>query len=97
MATNYAGTYVSSSTTVHTGEGVLLGLIISNTQAAVDTITVYDNTAASGTVLLKLYVPSNAAEGPQHITWPRSMPIAFSTGLHVAPSKSVVNVWAIGK
>ena len=96
MATNYAGTYVSTATAVHTGEGVLLGLLISNSQAAADTVTIYDSTGASRTILT-LHVPPNTVEGPQYITWPRSMPIAFTIGLYVDPDNSLVNVWAIGK
>ncbi len=49
--------YLTASGTVKEGGGVLVGVVLTaGTDAA--TVTLYDNTAASGTVLLKLAAPA---------------------------------------
>ena len=51
VADDGAATYISTAatTTVATGKGILKRIVL--TETAVGTITVYDNTAASGTIL----------------------------------------------
>lgn len=71
----YNGTYISTATTtlVKTGAGVLHSITV--TTAAAGTITVYDNTAGSGTIkaVLKVSIP----EGTYIFD------IAFATGLTI--------------
>jgi hypothetical protein len=78
MATNYFGLR-KSATPIITGAGLLHGLIFSHNQATVQTLTLYDNTAASGTILLQAYV--SAAQTPYYLFFPRRYAIPFTTGL----------------
>lgn len=66
----------NSTTTVKSGAGVLAGIFI-GTPGATDTITIYDNTAGSGTVLS---VINDGTSSANMLTFP-SPGIAFSTGL----------------
>ncbi len=89
-----SGTRVSgSAVTLHTGKGWLLAVLVSHGQAAAQTVTFYDNTAASGAVILTLTLPANPA--PCYVEF--LAPIAFSQGLTVAPAGADVNVWAKGR
>ena len=82
-----------STVTVHSNAGLLVALLISTAQSTVQTITLYDNTAASGTVIAQLSVqPSNT---PVHITFPRERGIPFSTGLHINQGNCDVHVWSV--
>lgn len=69
------GTYISTATTtvVKNGAGVLHTIVV--TETAAGTITVYDNTAASGTIIAVL----KASIGENTFTFDR----AFSTGLTI--------------
>jgi len=78
MATNYFGTRVLG-TPVITGRGLLHGVLFSHNQATVQTLTIYDNTAASGTILLQAYV--SAQQTPYLLLLPRRYAIPFTTGL----------------
>ena len=93
--TMYDGTIYSSSPMI-TGAGRLLGFLISHAQAGVQTIVFYDNTAASGTVLLTVHV--DPTESPFWVYFPRDQGIPFTTGLSVddASGNADVAVWAIG-
>jgi len=86
--------YVTSAATVHTDAGILLGLLISHAEAAAQTVTLYDNTAASGTVLLAVTVAPEAS--PVHLVFPRDLAPAFTTGLHVVPGACKVAIWGLG-
>jgi len=48
---NYAHISTNSTTTLVTGPGILHSVVVNNTTGASDTITIYDNTAASGSVI----------------------------------------------
>jgi hypothetical protein len=89
-----AGSYHTAAATVHTGAGLLLALLISHSQATVQTVTLYDNTAASGTVLLAVDV--EPTRSPIYLRFPRNLAPAFSTGLHVVPGNCKVALWGIG-
>lgn len=80
------GTYISSATTtvVKSGAGMLHSIVV--TETAAGAITVYDNTAASGTV--KAVLKASIAEGAYVFD------IAFATGLTIvtaAASKLTVS------
>jgi len=79
---------------VHTGAGKLVALLLS-TSAANALLTIYDNTAASGTVLLNVSI--NAYESPVYIRFPDDVPLTFTTGLYLSiPANTYAHVWAIG-
>jgi len=63
---------LTASGTVKVGDGVLLGVIVSSSTSL--TIKLWDNTAASGTVLVDT---TAAITAPTFIP----MPVAFGTGL----------------
>lgn len=69
------GTYISTATTttLKSGAGMLHSIVV--TETAAGTITVYDNTAGSGTV--KAVLKASIAEGTYVFD------IAFSTGLTI--------------
>lgn len=83
----YSSTYISTATTttVKTGKGVLRRIIISETAAGA--ITIYDNTAASGTVLavFKASIVEDSHE----------FNVRFGTGLTIvtAGASKVTVIW----
>ncbi len=92
MATVYNGNRMTAANLI-TGAGKLLGFIVSHAQATVQTVTFYDNTAASGTVLLTVYIDPNRC--PTYVQFPRQHPIEFSTGLAASFANCELNVWAV--
>lgn len=63
-----------------TGQGILHGWFMSHAQTATpQTVTFYDNTAASGTILAIIRL--NPAQMPHYVMFPRRMAIPFTTGL----------------
>ena len=76
----YNALVISATTTVKTGSGQTGGVFVSAASGS-PTITVYDNTSASGTTLVSVFTPvaSTAYAFPCH----------FSTGLTVAVSGTV--------
>ena len=90
------GTYLAaggSTATLHSAAGRLLAFLISHAQATVQTVTFYDNTAASGTVILAVNV--DPTESPVFIRFGREAGIAFSTGLHVNQGNCDVSIWSV--
>lgn len=85
---------VPSSANIHTGSGVLRGFLISHSEASADTVTFYDNTAASGDVLLIVKVAPERS--PLYIRFPRDDAVAFSTGLSVDVGNCDICVWSVG-
>ena len=84
----------ASTETLHSNAGRLLGVLVSNPGTSADTVTFYDATAATGgTEILVLDI--NPAQSPALIMFKDNNAIPFSTGLHVDPSASNVNVWSI--
>lgn len=83
----YSSTYISTATTTtpKSAKGVLRSIIL--TETAAGTITVYDNTAASGTVLATF--KASIAEG----VYPFN--IRFGTGLTIvtAGASKLTVVW----
>lgn len=88
----------AGATVLHTGAGRLFALLISHANAAVQTVTFYDNTAGSGTVLLKISLQPSA--DPAYIrfgpTAGRDEALSFSTGLTVNPANCDVLTWLAG-
>lgn len=77
----YSATNINSTATtvVKTGAGLLHALII-GTPVASSVITIFDNTAASGTVLLKITLPATLLnQGPMAVI----IDAIFATGLTV--------------
>jgi hypothetical protein len=82
-----------STATLHSAAGRLIAVLVSHAQATVQTVIFYDNTAASGTVILSLYVdPTNC---PYYLELPRDQAIPFSTGLHINQGNCAVSVWSV--
>lgn len=73
----YSNITTTTTTTVKSGAGVLHSLTI-NTPVASSVITIYDNTAGSGTKIGTITLPATLlSEGPQGVI----LDLAFSTGL----------------
>lgn len=79
--------------TKHTGECVFLGILISHDQATVQNVKVWDNTAASGTLVLDIDVDPTRC--PWSLFLSRDLAIPFSTGLHVQSTNCKVNTWFV--
>lgn len=77
--TLYSGN-VAASALVKTGEGYLTGIFVS-AASSTPTITLYDNTAGSGTTLVGVFTPAAA-------TW-YNLPFHFLTGLYIVISGTV--------
>jgi hypothetical protein len=72
---NYTNITTKTTTTAKTGSGVLHGIVI-NKAGSADTLTVYDNTAGSGTTIGTITVTSS-------VNFVFLYDVAFSTGLTV--------------
>lgn len=79
-----ANTYnnITATATVKTGEGVLVGMYVNSTNAG--TVKLYDNTAASGTVVNNTITPA--------IGYHDLGNAAFSTGLHAVIAGTALDV-----
>lgn len=74
---NYSNqTATTTGATIKTGRGVLHAITF-NKPVATGVITLYDNTAASGTTIATITIPAS----PQPVTL--TYDIAFSTGLEI--------------
>ena len=89
----YLAAAASAATTLHTTAGRLLGIFISHAQGTVQTVTFYDNTAASGTVIMKLNIDPTRV--PYFVMFDRDAGIPFSTGLHIVNNWCNMNVWSV--
>lgn len=85
-----ASQYVASNTTktLHTGPGKILAVLYSSNQAAGGTLTLYDNTAGSGTVLA---VFITALGSPIQRIYPIGACPVFTVGLTAVTQ---TNSWA---
>lgn len=81
-------TNITASTTVVTGAGNLVGIII-NSGAATATLKVWDNTADSGTVLLGTYTVEASPIFPKFIDCKN---LAFATGCRVQIAVAALDV-----
>ena len=89
------GYYIAPPTTLtlHSNAGRLYAVLVSHAQTTVQTVIFYDNTAASGTMILRINIQPNTS--PFFLQLPRQLGIPFSTGLHVDPGSCDVNVWSL--
>lgn len=71
---------ISATTLLKTGDGIMGGIFVS-AASSTPTITIYDNTAGSGTKIVDTFTPVAA-------TW-YPMPFQFITGLEVVISGTV--------
>mgnify|MGYP001094651331 CR=1 FL=1 len=85
---------LSASTLIITGKGLLTGVIASvSTPASHATLTCYDNTAASGTIIFQVEV--YADQQPFTLFFSDRFAPRFSTGLYLTlDADLVVNLWA---
>jgi hypothetical protein len=85
------GVYTSSSL-IYSGAGVVQGLVLSATGATGVTVTLYDNTAGSGT---KIFEASLAVSSPIVIFFPDLLAPRFATGLYISVGLTVsATVWS---
>ena len=84
----------TSSGTIITGRGILNGIIAFVTAADTQaTLTAYDNTTASGTVIFQVEVTSGQA--PLVLFFPNRFTPRFDSGLYLALDTNLaVVVWA---
>lgn len=79
---NYTNIDDTSTNSIKTGQGFLHSVVI-NTQLADGVVEIYDNTAASGTVIATITSPSTLlADGPKTAIYD----VKFTTGLTVKTS-----------
>jgi len=80
---------------LHSGAGKVLTIIATTTQTSgVQTITLYDNIASSGSVLIKLRVPQTSC---LNINFAPDRALTFSTGLTIDPGDCDVHLTILTK
>lgn len=100
-ATQYAGgvnpgshqhTNISTQTTtaVKASQGTLVGIMV-NTKAANGVITVYDNTAGSGTTIATITAPATLLDNAQYFHYG----VHFRTGLTIVTATATQNITVI--
>lgn len=87
-------TNVTTNTNLHSGKGAVIALIISHSESTAQTVTIYDNLVASGTILASFKIAPEAS--PQQITFPAPYYLRFTTGLTVSPGNCTVIVQSVG-
>ncbi len=93
MATaHYHGTRPTTANVV-TGAGYVRGLMVSHNQVTAQTVTLYDNTAASGTILMQFYLAPECC--PFFVLWPISEAPHFTTGLSYVATNCEISLWAV--
>jgi hypothetical protein len=84
---------IVSSTLLHTGKGELYGLVITASTGA-PLVTIYDNTAGSGTKIFEAYVSSTI---PLIIFFQGQFAPRFATGLYVTLAANLTaTIWFRG-
>lgn len=79
---------------VHTGQGRLLGFLMSNNDTVDQTVTFYDATTnTSGKEFLMLRLPTGMQ--PIYFMFPRQQCPTFQTGLYVDDGGALVAIWAV--
>jgi hypothetical protein len=90
------GYYLTASPAdgIHTNAGILRGFLISNNSAAaIATVTFFDNTTATGTVLATIHL--GAGQNPFYVMFPRDHAPRFTTGLSATLANATVSVWSV--
>lgn len=84
----------AAAATVHTAAGRILAVLVSHAQAAVQTVTFYNDTAATvGKEILALNVDPNQC--PYYIELSRHAGIEFDTALHIVQGNCDVSIWSV--
>lgn len=78
----------TSSALLHTGSGQLVGLVVT-ASVANSTVTIYDNTAGSGTIIFSALV---STPQPLVIFLADRFALKFSTGLYLSLSNGLTAV-----
>jgi hypothetical protein len=84
---------VTSPTTLASGPGRVVAVLLSSSAASPQTVRFYDNTAASGTVILQVVVSANGP--PLHLHFAERIMLPFVIGLTVDLAGAVAQVWAV--
>lgn len=89
---------ISTSTLIHTGIGMLTGLVASVDGTSDALVTCYDNTSASGTILFQAYIGPSDQNQPYQVFFSDRFAIRFTTGLYIAITGlgASVNYWGVG-
>jgi hypothetical protein len=85
---NYTNITTLATTTVKTGAGILHLIQVNNPNAAAATITVYDNTAGSGTKIATITTVASATAVPV----PLVFDVVFSTGLTIVTATTALDI-----
>ncbi len=99
MAT-YNPNFYTGSATIDSGgsQGRVMAMLISHDQATVQTVTIHDNTSASGTILLTIHV------APEQSPWfanfsqvigDKKSGLPWNTGLTITPGNCEVTLWTL--
>jgi hypothetical protein len=81
VRSNFRNISAAATTVVKSGSGVLVSIVV-NKAVANSTITIYDNTAASGTKIGTITTPATLL----HSQYPIPYNVAFSNGLTIVTS-----------
>lgn len=92
MATLHRGLRATTPNIIP-GPGALRGILVSHAQPAPQTVTLYDNTAASGTVLATLRVQPTSS--PFLAMFSVENAPRFDVGLSWTGPNCELNVWAL--
>ena len=77
----------STGTLLRTGAGEVHALIFTCANTTAESVTIYNNTAGSGNILIKFNLEQRS---PIVIFFPPHMPLQFTTGLYVSTGTNVV-------
>lgn len=91
-ANSFTNVTTATTTTVRSGKGVLAGIVI-NKLVASGTITIYDNTAGSGTKIGTITSPATLLHSHISLDFHNA---AFSTGLTLVTveAQDITVIWA---
>lgn len=90
IGAKFTNVAASATTVVKTGAGILHRIVV-NTALATGTLTIYDNTAASGTKIATVTIP--AAPAPSHFVL--EFQCAFATGLTIVGATANIDYTAV--
>jgi hypothetical protein len=90
----FTTTHITANTTVHTGSGAVISLIISHAEASTQTVILYDSPNAAGDILATFQVSPEAS--PKQIIFPAPYYLRFRSALTVAPGKCSVILQSVG-
>jgi len=73
---------LTASALVNTGKGILTSVLVITDGSNPATVTIYDNTAGSGKMLAKFYVPGATGYGGRNWT----VPVQYENGIYCTVS-----------